>query len=425
MTKTVISVENLNKEYNLGVINTGRLVADLNKWWARWHGKPDPYAKVGRPDHLNRRGESILALNDVSFVVKQGEALGIIGANGAGKSTLLKILSQVTAPTSGRIRIKGRVGSLLEVGTGFHPELTGRENIYLNGAILGMMKSEVDRKFEEIVDFSGVEQFIDTPVKRYSSGMTVRLGFAVAAHLDPEILIVDEVLAVGDAEFRKKCLGKMSDVTEEGRTVLFVSHNMMAIKTLCPRTILLSQGQVLTSGNTNEVIDLYFSQNNPDLNVQDVLGDLKNRKGTGDARLMNVRFPDHQEVTIPFVNLGEPLTIEMELQASKRVTISQIRISIYDKWNNRVASLFGDDLSDFGFTLNQNESKTVVCKVLNPNLAPGVYSLAFVFKDDLKTNVDKIDQGIHFEVVPSDYFGTGKFNPRNDMLVLRSEWSLI
>lgn len=246
MTKTVISVENLTKQYDLGLISTGTLWRDLSRWWARVRKQPDPFRRVDNSNPFaDRPGESILALDDVSFNVEQGQALGIIGRNGAGKSTLLKILSRVTAPTSGMVKVKGRIGSLLEVGTGFHPELTGRENVFLNGAILGMRKAEVQRKFDEIVDFSGVEKFIDTPVKRYSSGMYVRLAFAVAAHLDPEILIVDEVLAVGDAEFQKKCLGKMGDVTGEGRTVLFVSHNMAAIEQLCETGIILREGNLI------------------------------------------------------------------------------------------------------------------------------------------------------------------------------------
>jgi lipopolysaccharide transport system ATP-binding protein len=244
MSHTVISVENLSKAYRLGQIGTGSLSRDINVWWAKMRGKPNPFLRVEQADHGNRDGETIWALKDVSFSVEQGETLGIIGRNGAGKSTLLKILSQVTAPTSGLVKIKGRIASLLEVGTGFHPDLTGRENTYLNGAILGMTKEEVNRKFDEIVDFSGIEKFIDTPVKRYSSGMYVRLAFAVAAHLEPEILVVDEVLAVGDAEFQKKCLGKMGDVASEGRTVLFVSHNMGAVEQLCGSGILLEQGKI-------------------------------------------------------------------------------------------------------------------------------------------------------------------------------------
>lgn len=259
-TRTVISVEHLTKQYDLGLISSGTLARDLSRWWARVRGKEDPFTRLDNTNpFLNNPGESILALDDVSFKVEEGQALGIIGRNGAGKSTLLKILSRVTAPTNGVVKIKGRIGSLLEVGTGFHPELTGRENVFLNGAILGMSKAEVERKFDEIVDFSGVEKFIDTPVKRYSSGMYVRLAFAVAAHLDPEILIVDEVLAVGDAEFQKKCLGKMGDVAGEGRTVLFVSHNMESIAKLCSKTYLLSGGKIDLSGPSQYVIDHYIA----------------------------------------------------------------------------------------------------------------------------------------------------------------------
>lgn len=256
---TVIKVEHLSKEYRLGTIGTGYLFRDLQSTWARWRGKEDPNTRVFA-DNAAREGR-FMALKDVSFEVKQGEVLGIIGRNGAGKSTLLKILSRVTTPTSGSIKVKGRIASLLEVGTGFHPELTGRENIFLNGAILGMSRTEVKAKFDEIVDFAGIEQFIDTPVKRYSSGMYVRLAFAVAAHLEPEILVVDEVLAVGDAEFQKKCLGKMKDVSGQGRTVLFVSHNMAAVRNLCGSAILLEKGQMKYSGRTEDVVEEYLKRN--------------------------------------------------------------------------------------------------------------------------------------------------------------------
>ena len=234
MSQTVIEIRNLSKIYRLGEVGTGTLSHDLNRWWHRVRGKEDPFLKLGQENKREvKGGDYVWALKDVNFDVKQGEVLGIIGKNGAGKSTLLKLLSRVTAPSTGTFKAKGRIASLLEVGTGFHPELTGRENIFLNGAILGMTKSEIKRKFDEIVDFAGVERYIDTPVKRYSSGMYVRLAFGVAAHLESEILIVDEVLAVGDAEFQSKCLGKMSEVTaSEGRTVLFVSHNMGAVKNL-------------------------------------------------------------------------------------------------------------------------------------------------------------------------------------------------
>src|SRR6195952_3996629 len=252
-----IKVENLSKAYQLGDFGTGTVSRDLERFWARVRGKEDPFLKIGEVNDRTIKGESdvVWSLKDINFDIKQGDAVGIIGRNGAGKNTLLKILSRVTAPTTGSVKIKGRISSLLEVGTGFHPELSGRENIYLNGAILGMRKAEIKRKFDEIVDFSGVERYIDTPVKRYSSGMYVRLAFAVAAHLESEILIVDEVLAVGDAEFQKKCLGKMGDVSKgEGRTVLFVSHNMGAVNQLCSNSVSLVNGEIKSIGATSGIV---------------------------------------------------------------------------------------------------------------------------------------------------------------------------
>jgi len=262
---TAIKFENISKQYRLGLVSTQTLSHDLNRWWqTNIRGQEDPYLKIGDVNDRATKGTSdyIWALKDINFDVQQGDVLGIIGKNGAGKSTLLKILSKVTAPTTGKISARGRIASLLEVGTGFHPEMTGRENIYMNGAIMGMTKAEINRKFDEIVDFSGVERYIDTPVKRYSSGMTVRLGFAIAAHLDPEILVVDEVLAVGDAEFQKKAIGKMQDVSKgEGRTVLFVSHNMSAIQALCSKTIVIQNGSTVFNGNVNEGIEFYLKSN--------------------------------------------------------------------------------------------------------------------------------------------------------------------
>jgi len=263
---TAIKVENLSKIYRLGEIGTGTISRDLERWYkTKLLGKEDPFLKIGESNDRSKKGASdiVYSLKDINFEIEQGDAVGIIGRNGAGKSTLLKILSRVTTPTTGKINIKGRVASLLEVGTGFHPELTGRENIYLNGAILGMRKKEIDRKLEEIIDFSGVERYIDTPVKRYSSGMYVRLAFAVAAHLESEILIVDEVLAVGDAEFQKKCLGKMGEVSKgEGRTVLFVSHNMAAVKSLCNLSIVLNNGMYVYQGEIYNSIKTYLSLEN-------------------------------------------------------------------------------------------------------------------------------------------------------------------
>ncbi len=260
---TAIEFNNISKIYRLGLVSTGTLAHDLKRWWTmNVRGKEDPYLTIGETNDRSTKGESdyVWALRDIDFKVEQGDVVGIIGKNGAGKSTLLKILSKVTAPTTGTIRARGRIGSLLEVGTGFHPEMTGRENIYMNGAILGMTKHEISKKLDEIIDFSGCERYIDTPVKRYSSGMMVRLGFAVAAHLDPEILVVDEVLAVGDAEFQKKAIGKMQDVSRgEGRTVLFVSHNMASIRTLCHTGILLENGHIKCQGLIDYVVDEYLT----------------------------------------------------------------------------------------------------------------------------------------------------------------------
>lgn len=262
MSDIAIQFDHVGKLYKLGLVGTGTLSHDLNRWWkTSVLGKEDPYLKIGETNDRSKKGSSdyVWALNDITFDVKQGDVVGIIGKNGAGKSTLLKLLSRVTSPTTGVIRAKGRIASLLEVGTGFHPELTGRENIYMNGSIMGMTHHEITRKLDEIVDFAGIERYVDTPVKRYSSGMTVRLGFAVAAFLEPEILVVDEVLAVGDAEFQKKAIGKMQDVSKgEGRTVLFVSHNMGAVKNLCTTGVLLENGQVAFSGSINDTIDRYL-----------------------------------------------------------------------------------------------------------------------------------------------------------------------
>jgi lipopolysaccharide transport system ATP-binding protein len=265
MNNLAIRAENISKQYRLGKIGTGTLSHDLNRWWHAVRGKEDPFLKIGDTNDRTVKGESdyVWSLKDINFEINAGDAVGIIGRNGAGKSTLLKLLSKVTKPTTGNFKINGRIASLLEVGTGFHPEMTGRENVYLNGAILGMTKKEISRKFDEIVAFSGVDRYIDTPVKRYSSGMYVRLAFAVAAHLESEILIIDEVLAVGDADFQKKCLGKMGDISKgEGRTVLFVSHNMLAVKSLCNTGIFMENGLIAKTGNIDSVIDTYLYKSN-------------------------------------------------------------------------------------------------------------------------------------------------------------------
>lgn len=282
MNNTVIEFNNVGKQYILGTIGTGTLSQDLNRWWANIRGKEDPYLKIGENNDRTQKGDSrfVWALRDINFKVEQGDVVGIVGKNGAGKSTLLKILSRVTSPTTGNINIKGRIASLLEVGTGFHPEMTGRENIFMNGSIMGMTKAEIRSKFDEIVDFAGVEKYVETPVKRYSSGMMVRLGFAIAAHLEPEILVVDEVLAVGDAEFQKKAIGKMQDVSkDQGRTVLFVSHNMAAVRSLCTRGIMLKNGMVDFVGSIPDTLN-YYLKNSESTQQTKIVNNIKWIKNT-------------------------------------------------------------------------------------------------------------------------------------------------
>jgi lipopolysaccharide transport system ATP-binding protein len=315
---TVIKIENVSKQYRLGLIGTNTLKGDLQSWWYRMRGMPDPTLMIGQENTLSagrrtsdagRPEDFIWALKDINFEVKQGEVLGIIGKNGAGKSTLLKLLSRVTAPTTGNIKIKGRIASLLEVGTGFHPELTGRENIFLNGAILGMTKIEIQSKFDEIVDFAGVARYIDTPVKRYSSGMYVRLAFAVAAHLEPEILIVDEVLAVGDAEFQKKAIGKMQDVSHsEGKTVLFVSHNMSSISTLCQQGIYLKNGLIRHSGPIQNTITKYLTEETA-IKTKAYWNEYE-RPGDESASLISARLIDENNQDIVSVDIHKKIGVE-------------------------------------------------------------------------------------------------------------------
>ncbi|MDS4042017.1 MAG: ABC transporter ATP-binding protein [Candidatus Competibacter sp.] len=363
--------------------------------------------------------ERFWALRDVSFEVQRGEVVGIIGRNGAGKSTLLKILSRITDLTEGEVEIRGRVASLLEVGTGFHAELTGRENIYLNGAILGMSRREIDRKFDEIVDFSGVEKFIDTPVKRYSSGMAVRLAFAVAAHLEPEILVIDEVLAVGDIEFQKKCLGKMDDVARSGRTILFVSHNMAAIESLCTRAILLKEGCLKTEGGVDEVIQQYSSE------TVDASGDV-------DARLHPSRVAGAKPIITRFqivdakgrfasqIGLGEEVSFLIHLSTSQLISGLNAGIHIYNGFGQRVTTLHTNYQANV--SLEVRDRGILCCTVKTCDLMPGQYRivLGLVSGNDL---VDRIDPVTTFEVLPRDIFGTGKLPPgRDGVFISRGYW---
>jgi len=333
----VIRVEKLSKRYRLGLIGGKTLQEDVQRWWAKLRGKPDPLLTVDQLEKLQAQNSMppaprsmlpspdghIWALRDINFEVKQGEILGIIGANGAGKSTLLKILTRITAPTKGRALMEGRVGALLEVGTGFHGELTGRENIFLSGAILGMTKAEVQSKLDEIIDFSGCEQYIDTPIKRYSSGMNVRLGFAVAAHLEPEILLIDEVLAVGDAQFQKKCLGKMEDVAKEGRTILFVSHNMPMITSLCPRCLLLESGKIAVDGRTSDVVMSYYTS---DVSSPSYFEYSDSEKKPGDefVQLLSGAVLDQQSNVATEFDLSESVKIKMRFKVIKKDTLKLV-----------------------------------------------------------------------------------------------------
>ena len=327
----ILKAENISKQYRLGTVGTGTLSHDINRWWHRIRGKEDPYLKIGDVNDRSTKGSSdyVWALQDINFEVERGEVLGIIGKNGAGKSMLLKILSKVTAPTTGTIKSRGRIASLLEVGTGFNGELTGRENIYLNGAILGMTKSEITSKLDEIIEFSGCERYIDTPVKRYSSGMTVRLAFAVAAFLEPEILVVDEVLAVGDAEFQKKAIGKMQDISRgEGRTVLFVSHNMAAVRSLCNRGILLENGIIKSDGNVEEVLDLYNSKNN--FTETEVKWETKDAPGNQNAKITAIRV--YSESGLNYIE--EDIFVEVVYENYKDDQVLNVSLSIFDDKDN-------------------------------------------------------------------------------------------
>jgi lipopolysaccharide transport system ATP-binding protein len=326
MARQVLAIEHLSKRYRLGVIGTGTLHDDFERWWAGVRGRPDPTAKIGDEGRIRADG-TVWALRDINFTVDEGTTLGIVGANGAGKSTLLKILSRVTAPSDGCVKLKGRVASLLEIGTGFHGELTGRDNVFLNGTILGMRKEEVVRKFDEIVAFADVGAYIDTPVKRYSSGMYVRLAFAVAAHLDPDILIVDEVLAVGDINFQKKCIGKMAELTSsQQRAVLFVSHNMASIKALCSRAVLLDGGRLAADGHVDDVVQQYIDGSRPPASGEIDPG--RPLAGTGEARLIRVELLDRDGAAINEVLFAQPFSVAFEVDVKSPIADAVFEVDI-------------------------------------------------------------------------------------------------
>ena len=403
----VIKIEDVSKLYRLGSIGTGTLTHDVNRWIAKLRGKEDPYMKLGQANDRTKQGDSdfVWALKDINFEVKQGDVLGIVGKNGAGKSTLLKILSRTTSPTTGTFKAKGRIASLLEVGTGFHPELSGRENIFLNGAILGMTKTEIKSKFDEIVTFSGVERYIDTPVKRYSSGMYVRLAFAVAAHLEPEILIVDEVLAVGDQEFQNKCLGKMKDVSSEGRTVLFVSHNMSAIKNLCTKGILLENGSLTINSSMSEVINAYgtsLTNNSSDLSA------ITKRKGVGEIIFTKIKIdtnnPNNEIMS------GKDVNFKLSYKASVIDENSNYEFAI-GVWNGLGTPMFMLSNIYLGEKIKINQlSGEINFLISRLNLQVGKYTLNLLIS---KNNIDQdhLSNIFSFDVTDGDFYNTGAHYP--------------
>jgi lipopolysaccharide transport system ATP-binding protein len=409
MSNTVIKVENLSKQYRLGEVSTGTISHDVNRWWHKIRGKEDPYLKIGDTNDRTAIGSSdyVWALKDINFEVKQGEVLGIIGRNGAGKSTLLKILSRTTAPTTGSVKIKGRVASLLEVGTGFHPELSGRDNIFLNGAILGMTRHEIKSKFDEIVDFAGVERYIDTPVKRYSSGMYVRLAFAVAAHLDPEILIVDEVLAVGDAEFQKKALGKMKDISiGGGRTVLFVSHNMEAVQNLCMRSLLLAKGMLVADGNTSTIINSYLlKESNSEKNVVEINGEFnllqnKNKIYSHTYGLTKVRLFVNEIATTNFYS-GSKCKIEIDI--SEEIPINEIILGLVIKGvkGNPILAVNNRHYSQKLFTIPSTTGTISILFDKFPIYGEGRY-FCDLYLGNTEYDYDIIYDAFYFELNSSD-----------------------
>jgi lipopolysaccharide transport system ATP-binding protein len=422
--KPVISVENLSKSYRLGVIGSGTFKDDFKRWWARTRGLPDPLAIIGQSDHQNRSGEIVWALQDVSFQVKEGEALGIIGRNGAGKSTLLKILSRVTAPTKGEVKIKGRIASLLEVGTGFHPELTGRENIYMNGAILGMTKPEIRKKFDEIVDFAGVEKYINTPVKRYSSGMYVRLAFAVAAHLDPEILIVDEVLAVGDAEFQKKCLGKMDEVTKGGRTVLFVSHNMASIINLCNKCISLQSGFVDNYGSPEQVINKYLRSDNNREKPEIIFTEKTIRKGFGYVKFNSLRIHNCEGDLQRQFNIGEDIIFDISVSSSSSVIGKKIKFAMEIKSSDGLKICNIVDLDSNFQIIDTRQHEVISIRFNDIRFYPGVYYISLWAGSITSTDVyDYLEDCLSFEIIGGGKLTMRKLPRSAGILFLTPEWT--
>ena len=417
----ILKVENVSKQYRLGLVGTGTISHDLNRFFAKIRGKEDPYLKIGESNDRSTKGTSeyVWALKDINFEVKRGEILGIIGKNGAGKSTLLKILSKVTGPTTGSIKYNGRIASLLEVGTGFHPEMTGKENIFLNGAILGMTKKEISRKLDEILNFSGCERYIDTPVKRYSSGMKVRLAFAVAAFLEPDILIVDEVLAVGDTEFQKKAIGKMQDISSEGgRTVLFVSHDMAAIKSLCYKSIVLNNGSILFEGEVSKAIDKYLQSGIENSNDNTKI-EFTSQKSTF---IREISLKNHLNNSTKFIEMGQDLIIDLILFCSENKDDLKISILIVSSSGEKIAAIRSHESTSQRFQSN-NPIRKLNIRIKELNLMPKDYYLTFALAVNGNT-IETKNEVIKFSVFENDVFNTGKIPKGNFINYYISEWSI-
>ena len=417
----VLKVENVSKQYPLGTIGTGTLSHDLNRWWHAIRGKEDPYLKIGEVNDRSTKGFSdyVWALQDITFDVKQGEVLGVIGKNGAGKSTLLKILSKVTGPTTGVIKAKGRIASLLEVGTGFNPELTGRENIYLNGAILGMTKKEITDKLDDIIEFSGCERYIDTPTKRYSSGMTVRLAFAVAAFLEPEILVVDEVLAVGDAEFQKKAIGKMQDISRsEGRTVLFVSHNMAAVKSLCTSGIVLENGKVIFNGSAEEAVSCYLT--NESRKVKENLLERKDRKGSGELQFSGIELLNSEGQNVNELVSGDFAKFRFYFNKVKEISTENLVFGVVFRDTNetKIADFYSDEMGiQFSNVINNGFVDLVIPRLL---LRGGEYALDIVVQNGkiAANQIDLLHNVFVFNVFPGNLWNSNKINRATNVAII-------
>ena len=420
---TAIKIENVSKQYRLGVISTGTLSHDLNRWWTTSVlRREDPYLKIGETNDRSSKGNSdyVWALKDINMEIEQGDVVGIIGKNGAGKSTLLKLLSRVTKPTTGTIKYKGRIASLLEVGTGFHPEMTGRENIYMNGAIMGMTRAEITRKLDEIVDFSGCERYLDTPVKRYSSGMTVRLGFAIAAHLDPEILVVDEVLAVGDAEFQNKAIGKMQDVSKgEGRTVLFVSHNMASIRALCKHGILLEKGMLKYSGDVSSVVNEYISAHRN--NLTEDLALWEKREGDGRVRFQKVYVTDVEGNDLNTILTGSDVVFNFDIYAKEKCEID-LGFSFFTTDDVMISNLYSG-FQHVTFKIKEG-SHTISCMVKDfafssPELLiRGVINADKQLSDWPSCHLAKIN------IEQGNFYGSGVLSTPTNIFLFKGNWSV-